>query len=74
MKRKDAKCTVLHGDCLDLMRTFADRSVHAVITDPPYGSTDCHWDKRFDLGAWWEQVDRVSTETSVVVCFAAPRP
>lgn len=71
MKRKDAKCTVLQGDCLHLMRTFPDRSVHAVITDPPYGSTDCHWDKRFDLGAWWEQVDRVSTETSVVVCFAA---
>lgn len=26
------------GDCLDIMRTFADESVDAVITDPPYSS------------------------------------
>jgi DNA modification methylase len=29
--------TVLHGDCLDVMRTMPDASVHAVVTDPPYG-------------------------------------
>ncbi len=28
--------TVLHGDCLDELRTLPDASVHAVITDPPY--------------------------------------
>lgn len=71
MKRTDAKYTVFHGDCLDVMRTFADRSVHMVCTDPPYGSTDCHWDQCVDLSAWWEQVDRITTETSVVACFAA---
>lgn len=53
------------------MRSLPDRFVHAVITDPPYGSTDCAWDRRVDLTLWWEQVDRVSTETSVVACFAA---
>jgi DNA modification methylase len=25
------------GDCLDVMRTMPDDSVHAVVTDPPYG-------------------------------------
>lgn len=25
------------GDCLDVLRTLPDSSVHAVITDPPYG-------------------------------------
>jgi site-specific DNA-methyltransferase (adenine-specific) len=26
-----------HGDCLEVMRTMADKSVDCVITDPPYG-------------------------------------
>jgi DNA modification methylase len=28
---------VRHGDCLDVMRTMPDASVHAIVTDPPYG-------------------------------------
>ena len=26
-----------HGDCIEVMRTLPDNSVHAVVTDPPYG-------------------------------------
>jgi DNA modification methylase len=29
--------TLLHGDCLELLRTLPDNSVDAVVTDPPYG-------------------------------------
>lgn len=29
--------TVYHGDCIEVMRELADESVHAVVTDPPYG-------------------------------------
>ena len=28
---------LLHGDCLEVMRGMADRSVDVVVTDPPYG-------------------------------------
>ena len=28
---------LLHGDCLDHLRTLEDNSVDAVVTDPPYG-------------------------------------
>jgi DNA modification methylase len=28
---------ILHGDCLDRLRTFSSESVDAVVTDPPYG-------------------------------------
>lgn len=31
-------------DCLDFMRTMPDKSVDAVITDPPYGITRNQWD------------------------------
>lgn len=28
--------TILHGDCLDMLRTIRDRSVDVVVTSPPY--------------------------------------
>ena len=27
---------LLHGDCLDLMKTIPDKSIDLVLTDPPY--------------------------------------
>lgn len=32
-----AGVTVYHGDCIEAMRELPDNSVHAVVTDPPYG-------------------------------------
>jgi DNA modification methylase len=29
-----------HGDCLDVLKTLADCSVDAIVTDPPYGLSD----------------------------------
>lgn len=71
MNARSPRCRLILGDCVSLMKRLPDRFVHTVLTDPPYGSTDCTWDKLVDLSAWWEQVDRVTTETSVVACFAA---
>lgn len=34
---RDAKVTVYHGDCLEVMPSMAAESVQAVLTDPPYG-------------------------------------
>ena len=33
----DPSVTLFHGDCLDVLRTLAEASVDAVVTDPPYG-------------------------------------
>lgn len=29
--------TLLHGDCIDVMRMLPDNSVDSIVTDPPYG-------------------------------------
>jgi site-specific DNA-methyltransferase (adenine-specific) len=29
--------TLHHGDCIEVMRSLPDNSVHAIVTDPPYG-------------------------------------
>lgn len=36
------------GDCLSFLRTMPDKSVDAVITDPPYGVTANSWDTAID--------------------------
>lgn len=28
---------ILHGDCLEIMKTFPDKSFDLILTDPPYG-------------------------------------
>ncbi len=46
---KTGRCRLLLGDCLEVMRQLKDCSVHAVITDPPYGLqeyTDVQQQKR----------------------------
>jgi len=33
----DQGVTLYHGDCLEVMRSLPEYSVHAIVTDPPYG-------------------------------------
>jgi len=34
---QDARATIYHGDCLEVLGALPDASVDAVVTDPPYG-------------------------------------
>jgi site-specific DNA-methyltransferase (adenine-specific) len=48
------------GDCLEVMRGMADKSVEAIITDLPYGTTACSWDEIIPFAPMWEQVERIN--------------
>jgi DNA modification methylase len=50
---------LLQGDCLNILPTLADKSVDAIITDLPYGTTACSWDVIIPLEPMWEQVKRL---------------
>lgn len=52
--------TIYHGDCFDFQWTG-----DVVITDPPYGTTQCKWDTPIDLVAFW---DKVASSPAVVHC------
>jgi len=47
------------GDCLEVMRSMPDKSVDAIITDLPYGTTACSWDEIIPFEPMWEQVKRI---------------
>ena len=61
------------GDCLEKMKEIPDRSVDLVLTDPPYGTTQCKWDTLINLDAMWKQLNRVAKKNAAYV-FTASQP
>jgi len=53
-------CTLYLGDCLEVMKSIPDKSVDAVITDPPYGTTACAWDVIIPFELMWNELHRIS--------------
>lgn len=62
---------VVMGDCMEVMAEMPDKSIDAVITDPPYGTTGYSWDRPQDWQAWWQEIKRI-TRGRVVVTAALP--
>ena len=56
-----------HGDCLEVMKSIPDKSVDAIITDPPYACTSCRWDVALDMKNVWAQIDRIIKPGSAVL-------
>lgn len=50
---------VIHGDCIEHMQTIEDESVHAIITDPPYATTQIEWDNTIPWAKWWAEANRI---------------
>lgn len=49
---KDARWQVLHGNCLEVLKTLPDNSIDAVVTDPPYGLSE-HSDIQTMVRYWF---------------------
>ena len=69
--------TMIHGDCIEVMRTLADGSVDFIITDPPYiasyKSRDDRTIQNDDNARWlapaFAQMYRVLTHDAFAVSF-----
>lgn len=62
---------LLQGDCLELMKTIPDKSIDAIITDPPYGTTACKWDSVIPFAPMWEQLKRIIKPNGAIVLFGS---
>ncbi|MNQ35328.1 DNA adenine methyltransferase YhdJ [compost metagenome] len=62
---------LMHGDCLERMKEIPDGSVDMILTDPPYGTTQCRWDSIINLESMWEQLKRVIKPNGAIVMTAA---
>ena len=63
--------TLYKGDCLEVMKSIADNSVDAIITDPPYGTTACKWDSVIPFDLMWEQLNRIIKPNGAIVLFGS---
>lgn len=61
---------VIHGDCLDALKTLPDHSATAFFCDLPYGETGREWDCPIDLDAFWSEAVRVG-KPDCVYAFTA---
>ena len=66
-----SSCSLFLGDCLDVMEDIEDGSVDMVLTDPPYGTTQCKWDSVISFEPMWEQLNRVIKANGAIVLFGS---
>ena len=59
------------GDCIEIMKTLDDNSIDAVITDPPYGTTECKWDSVIPFDEMWGQLNRITKTKGVIALFGS---
>jgi len=50
---------LLHGDCLEELKSVEDNSIDLIFCDLPYGQTSCKWDCKIDLDKFWIEVMRI---------------
>ena len=60
---------LIKGDCLIELKNIPDKSVDIVITDLPYGQTDCDWDIRINLEELWKELKRVARNNKTPFFF-----
>lgn len=60
-----------NGDCMDKLNYVDDNSVDLVLSDIPYGTTQCKWDTPLDLDQMWDHINRIKrNERTPTILFA----
>jgi DNA modification methylase len=62
---------IMHGDCLDLMKSIPDKSIDMVLTDPPYGTTQCKWDIIIPFDLMWNELKRITKDNGAICLFGS---
>lgn len=58
------------GGCLEVMKDIPSGSVDLILCDPPYGTTNCEWDKRIDFEPMWQECLRVAKHNAAMLFFS----
>ena len=71
----DEKLKLYLGDCLSVLKTIEDNSIHAVVTDPPYGLKFMNkaWDYDVPKVEIWKEVLRVLKPGGHLLSFGGTR-
>ena len=61
--------SVIHGDCLEVMKNIPDGSIDMILCDLPYGTTQNQKDVVIPLDKLWKEYERVIKENGAIVLF-----
>ena len=66
---------IIHGDNLEVLKTYPENFFHSVVTDPPYGLKfmNKHWDYDVPKIEFWREVLRVLKPGGYVLSFGGTR-
>lgn len=64
---------IYNMDCLNMMQRMDNSCVDLVLTDMPYGTTACNWDKVPDLEKLWIELKRIGKNNCAYV-FTSTQP
>ena len=62
---------LIHGDCLEKMKTIPDQSIDMILCDLPYGTTTCKWDVVIPFELLWEQYKRIIKDHRAIILFGS---
>lgn len=75
MEEKFERSEIIHGDCLEILKTFEENSIDCIVTDPPYGYSFMgkDWDKAVVGVETWRECLRVLKPGAFAFIMSAPR-
>jgi hypothetical protein len=70
---KDEYIKLIQGDCLEVMDKMIEKEMKfdTIITDIPYGTTNCSWDTIIPLDIMWEKIHKLSNMNTPIVLFGS---
>jgi DNA modification methylase len=60
---------IIHGDCLEVMKSIEDKSIDLILCDLPFGKTNCVWDIIISFESLWDQYNRIIKNNRPIVLF-----
>lgn len=62
-----------NGDCLEIMDMLIKQGIQvdAIITDPPYGTTQCKWDSIIPFDEMWARLNKLIKPNGAIVLFGS---
>ena len=60
-----------NDDCLKVLPTLEEKSIDFVLTDLPYGTTNCKWDEVIPFDLMWKEIKRFIKDKSAVALFGS---
>lgn len=62
---------LIHGDCLEEMKSIEDASIDMILCDLPYGTTACKWDTVIPFEPLWAEYKRIIKKNGAIVLFGS---